>query len=141
MSVSSGNLTTQYNLRWSEDLKEKVVDASKENSRSINQEIVARLEQSFLVEDKPAYVNKMDVCLQIFSHLDYELEENEYQSLILQFEPGQIPIKGDVLEIETMEGSSRQFEVTKRIINTTTNGYVSATLEMRSYTEWDSDID
>jgi hypothetical protein len=125
MSVSSGNLTTQYNLRWSEDLKEKVVDASKENSRSINQEIVARLEQSFLVEDKPAYVNKMD----------------EYQSLILQFEPGQIPIKGDVLEIETMEGSSRQFEVTKRIINTTTNGYVSATLEMRSYTEWDSDID
>lgn len=137
MTASSGNQTTQYNLRWSEDLKEKVVDASKENSRSINQEIVARLEQSFsLVEEKPVFNKKIDVCLQVLSSLDFELEEDEYQSLILQFDPAQIPMKGDILEIESMDGGIRAFEVNKRIINTTTSGHVGFTLELKAPAEW-----
>lgn len=47
MSKSGGNLTVQYNLRWTEELRDKITEAAKENTRSMNQEIVARLEQSF----------------------------------------------------------------------------------------------
>lgn len=138
MTASSGNLTTQYNLRWSEDLKEKVVDASKENSRSINQEIVARLEQSFsLTKEKPVSSKKVDVCLQISSSPDFDLEEDEYQSLILQFDPAQIPMKGDVLEIEGVGGNTRTFEVNKRIINTSISGHIGFTLYLQRSTDWE----
>jgi len=138
MTASSGNLTTQYNLRWSEDLKEKVVDASKENSRSINQEIVARLEQSFSAPtEKPIANKKIDVCLQISSSPDFDLEEDEYQSLILQFDPAQIPMKGDVLEIEGVGGNTRTFEVNKRIINTSVSGHIGFTLELQRSTDWE----
>lgn len=47
MSKSSGHLTIQYNLRWSEELKEKIAQSAKEHNRSMNADIVARLEQSF----------------------------------------------------------------------------------------------
>lgn len=47
MSNSGGNLTVQYNLRWSEEMRDKIAAAAKENTRSMNQEIVARLEDSF----------------------------------------------------------------------------------------------
>ena len=47
MSKSSGHLTTQYNLRWSEELKEKIAQSAKEHNRSMNADIVARLEESF----------------------------------------------------------------------------------------------
>ena len=138
MTASSGNLTTQYNLRWSEDLKEKVVDASKENSRSINQEIVARLEQSFSVPTEKSIANeKIDVCLQISSSPDFDLEEDEYQSLILQFDPAQIPMKGDVLEIEGVGGNTRTIEVNKRIINTSVSGHIGFTLELQRSTDWE----
>ncbi|MFC2997597.1 Arc family DNA-binding protein [Acinetobacter sichuanensis] len=137
MTASSGNLTTQYNLRWSEDLKEKVVDASKENSRSINQEIVTRLEQSFsLSREKPTTNKKIDVCLQILPCPDFDLEEDEYQSLILQFDPSQIPMKGDVLELESVNGDPKTFEVNKRIINTSISGHISFTLELQRSTDW-----
>ena len=47
MSKSGGNLTTQYNLRWSDELKEKIAQSAKEHNRSMNADIVARLEESF----------------------------------------------------------------------------------------------
>ncbi len=47
MSNNGGNLTIQYNLRWSEEMRDKIATAAKENTRSMNQEIIARLEQSF----------------------------------------------------------------------------------------------
>lgn len=46
MSKNGGNLTIQYNLRWSEELRDKIADEAKKNTRSMNQEIVARLEES-----------------------------------------------------------------------------------------------
>lgn len=53
MSKNSGHLTTQYNLRWSDDLKEKVAQSAKEHNRSMNADIVARLEKSFENESFP----------------------------------------------------------------------------------------
>lgn len=47
MSNSGGNLTVQYNLRWTEEMRDKIAASAKENTRSMNQEIIARLEQSF----------------------------------------------------------------------------------------------
>lgn len=47
MSKDGGNLTVQYNLRWSEEMRDKIAAVAKENTRSMNQEIIARLEESF----------------------------------------------------------------------------------------------
>ena len=47
MSNNGGHLTIQYNLRWSEELRDKIAAAAKENTRSMNQEIIDRLEKSF----------------------------------------------------------------------------------------------
>ena len=55
MSNNGGHNTIQYNLRWSEEMRDKIAAAAKENTRSMNQEIIARLEQSFVMplEFKP----------------------------------------------------------------------------------------
>ncbi|WP_171553584.1 Arc family DNA-binding protein [Acinetobacter sp. Ac_5812] len=45
--MSENQKEPQYKLRWSEELRDKVMSSAKENNRSINQEIVSRLEQSF----------------------------------------------------------------------------------------------
>lgn len=45
--MSSGHLNPQYNLRWPEELRQKVAQSAKEHNRSMNADIVARLEQSF----------------------------------------------------------------------------------------------
>lgn len=46
MSNNGGHLTVQYNLRWSEELRDRIAEEAKKNTRSMNQEIIARLEQS-----------------------------------------------------------------------------------------------
>lgn len=43
----SGHLTIQYNLRLSPELKDKISKSAKELNRSMNSDIVARLEESF----------------------------------------------------------------------------------------------
>lgn len=50
MSKNGGHLTIQYNLRWTEELRDKVAKSAKAYNRSMNADIVARLEQSFLRE-------------------------------------------------------------------------------------------
>lgn len=45
--MSENQKEPQYKLRWNEDLRDKVMNSAKENNRSINQEIIVRLEQSF----------------------------------------------------------------------------------------------
>lgn len=46
--MSENQKEPQYKLRWSEELRDKVVESAKLHSRSINAEICTRLEQSFL---------------------------------------------------------------------------------------------
>lgn len=45
--MSDNQKEPQYKLRWNEELRDKVMVSAKENNRSINQEIISRLEQSF----------------------------------------------------------------------------------------------
>ncbi|WP_227541486.1 MULTISPECIES: Arc family DNA-binding protein [Acinetobacter] len=47
MVMSENQRDPQYKLRWSEDLRQKIAQSAKEHNRSMNAEIVARLEQSF----------------------------------------------------------------------------------------------
>ncbi len=49
--MSSKHLNAQYNLRWPDELKEKIAQSAKEHNRSMNADIVARLEQSFEKDD------------------------------------------------------------------------------------------
>ena len=45
--MSENQKEPQYKLRWNEDLRDKVMNSAKANNRSINQEIIVRLEESF----------------------------------------------------------------------------------------------
>lgn len=45
--MSSGHLNAQYNLRLPDELKQKIAESAKELNRSMNADIVARLEDSF----------------------------------------------------------------------------------------------
>ena len=50
--MSENQKEPQYKLRWSEELRDKVVESAKLNSRSINAEICTRLEESFEKTDQ-----------------------------------------------------------------------------------------
>ncbi len=43
----------QYKLRWPKELREKVAQSAKKHNRSMNADIVARLEQSLANEELP----------------------------------------------------------------------------------------
>ena len=49
----------QYKLRWSEELREKIAQSAKKHNRSMNADIVARLEQSLANEELPT-INQTD---------------------------------------------------------------------------------
>ncbi|WP_180128958.1 MULTISPECIES: Arc family DNA-binding protein [unclassified Acinetobacter] len=55
--MSENQKEPQYKLRWSEELRDKVVESAKQHSRSINAEICTRLEQSF---DEPMAFDPTD---------------------------------------------------------------------------------
>lgn len=45
--MSENQRDPQYKLRWPEELRQKVAQSAKEHNRSMNADIVARLEESF----------------------------------------------------------------------------------------------
>ncbi len=51
--MSENQRDPQYKLRWSEELREKVAQSAKKHNRSMNADIIARLEKSFDDEDLP----------------------------------------------------------------------------------------
>ena len=48
--MSENQRDPQYKLRWPEELRQKVAQSAKEHNRSMNADIVARLEESFRVK-------------------------------------------------------------------------------------------
>ncbi|RZG71913.1 Arc family DNA-binding protein [Acinetobacter wuhouensis] len=61
--MSDNQKEPQYKLRWHEDLRDKVMQSAKEQNRSINAEIIARLEQSFNTSEETAHLLKDAVLL------------------------------------------------------------------------------
>lgn len=43
----------QYKLRFSAELREKIKQSAEKNNRSMNAEIISRLEESFILDEKP----------------------------------------------------------------------------------------
>lgn len=88
MSNNGGHLTVQYNLRWSEEMRDKIAEAAKQNTRSMNQEIIARLEESFekslnhdtemhlmtqVVKDQQNQIDQLQLMLkQLFARFERE---------------------------------------------------------------------
>jgi predicted DNA-binding protein len=46
-SATTGRDSEKFNLRLPDGMRERIADAAKENGRSMNSEIIARLEASF----------------------------------------------------------------------------------------------
>lgn len=55
--MSENQKEPQYKLRWSEDLRDRIMKSAKNNSRSINAEICARLEQSLALSPETHPIN------------------------------------------------------------------------------------
>ncbi|MDI1223002.1 Arc family DNA-binding protein [Acinetobacter sp.] len=133
--MSSNFLITQYNLRWPEDLKEKIVEAAKESSRSINQEVVSRLENSFETKQKPVSSLLIDVELIFFSSLPWEVNEQDFQNLVVQFPAGQIPSKGDILNIEALKNIGDNFIVKEKVYDISQENKIEYTLILEKQNE------
>lgn len=56
-NVMGKHLGVAYNLRLPQELKDKIAESAKELNRSMNADIVARLEDSFLLNDSSAPTN------------------------------------------------------------------------------------
>ena len=61
--MSSKHLNAQYNLRWPDELKEKIAQSAKEHNRSMNADIVARLEQSFEIDSDQDQTQLMQTAM------------------------------------------------------------------------------
>lgn len=74
----------QYKLRWPEELRQKVAQSAKEHNRSMNADIVARLEESFERKnyDRDLFEKNMHMFLAVYCA---GLESN-YDEAIAQLE-------------------------------------------------------
>lgn len=82
--MSENQKEPQYKLRWSEELRDKVVESAKQHSRSINAEICTRLEESFERKnyDRDLFEKNMHMFLAVYCA---GLESN-YDEAIAQLE-------------------------------------------------------
>lgn len=62
----------QFNIRMPQELKDSIVSAAKENGRSINSEIVFRLQKSFAYDDE---LKDIDDANYAMSQLDDDSEQ------------------------------------------------------------------
>lgn len=78
--MSSKHLNAQYNLRWPDELKEKIAQSAKEHNRSMNADIVARLEKSFEPELKFSETIEFELMKQ--SYLDQAKQIKELRDML-----------------------------------------------------------
>ena len=82
VTMSSKHLNAQYNLRWPNDLREKIAQSAKEHNRSMNADIVARLEESFEPELKVTETLEFELMKQ--SYLDQAKQIKELKEMLEQ---------------------------------------------------------
>lgn len=76
VTMSNKHLNAQYNLRWPDELKEKISQSAKEHNRSMNADIVARLEDSFSIiqQAKDSHQKLLESTLDLQSVFKENLE-------------------------------------------------------------------
>lgn len=65
-SMKDERTDPQYKIRWSADLRDRLAEAAKANKRSLNAEIIARLEES-VARDRPLSEEELDERLESLS--------------------------------------------------------------------------
>lgn len=80
--MSENQRDPQYKLRWSEELRQKVAQSAKEHNRSMNADIVARLEQSF--EPEIQVHETLEFKLMMQSYLDQAQQIKELKTMLEQ---------------------------------------------------------
>ena len=80
--MSENQRDPQYKLRWSEDLRQKIAQSAKEHNRSMNADIVARLEQSF--EPEIQVHETLEFKLMMQSYLDQAEQIKELKTMLEQ---------------------------------------------------------
>lgn len=73
--MSENQKEPQYKLRWSEELRDKVVESAKSHSRSINAEICTRLEKSFEPELNPTETFEFEAMKRIYLEQSAQIKE------------------------------------------------------------------
>ena len=73
--MSENQKEPQYKLRWSEELRNKVVESAKQHSRSINAEICTRLEESFKPEINPTETFEFEEMKRIHLKQSAQIED------------------------------------------------------------------
>ncbi len=86
--MSENQKEPQYKLRWSEELRDKVVESAKLHNRSINAEICTRLEESFKKDDS-AELDK-ESFLQIVKDQQHQIDQLQEMVKQLVIRPRQI---------------------------------------------------
>lgn len=81
--MSENQKEPQYKLRWSEELRDKVVESAKSHNRSINAEIVHRLEESFEPELKVSDTLEFDLMYR--SYMEQAKEVKKLRELLEEF--------------------------------------------------------
>lgn len=97
----------EYKMRMTQDLKDKIVESAKEHNRSMNADIVARLEDSFIRNDSSAPTN---ADVKIF-HLKSGIKRVVYGKLLnnlsLDYTQDLDQLRDDIhLALEVLSGSS-----------------------------------
>ena len=80
--MSSKHLNAQYNLRWPDELKEKIAQSAKEHNRSMNADIVARLEESFTETIPASGLSKIIAAYFMGLHSRYISEREQLTELL-----------------------------------------------------------
>lgn len=63
------SLDVEYKMRMTQDLKEKIVESAKELNRSMNADIVARLEESFSIDNMQLRENETIIDKRLLNEL------------------------------------------------------------------------
>lgn len=76
----SKHLGVEYKVRMPQELKDKIAASAKELNRSMNADIVARLEQTFsdpLINDPKSMIDRFDKIIEIIEHQNLTIKQQE----------------------------------------------------------------
>lgn len=74
------NLGVEYKMRMSQELKDKIAESAKELNRSMNADIVARLEQTFsdpIINDPKSMIDRFDKVISIIEQQEQTIKNQD----------------------------------------------------------------
>ncbi|WP_405210644.1 Arc family DNA-binding protein [Acinetobacter baumannii] len=123
--MSENQKDPQYKLRWSEELRDKVAESAKAYKRSMNADIIARLERSFILEPElsPLKMPPEELEARLTKVLE-EREQNRNKGEELNIEISSESEKDKKIQIleEQLANSMKMMEMTTGMFESMLNG-------------------